>query len=249
MRARPPASNSGWQTWTAARIWKPLPGSTPATCGSANWRCAAARSGCPGSSASAKRFPRVAGASEHGVDAAYRLALDNPGQIGGLQMKTYEPEPLGPHDVEIEVSAAGAQLPRRNGYARAAAIELVRALGARPYGRVGGERYRAPRRRRGAHLQRRRRGGVHPGRLHRQPRRCQGLPGVPQARCAEHGAGRRRAVGVRHRLLFADPPGAVARGPAGADSLRDGRRRPGSDRPGAARRCADLRHRRQREQA
>ncbi len=41
-----------------------------------------------------------------GEEAAYRLALDNPGQIGGLQMKTYQPAPLGPHDVEIEVAAA-----------------------------------------------------------------------------------------------------------------------------------------------
>ena len=48
------------------------------------------------------RFPRVP-ADE---DATYRLALDNPGQVGGLQMKTYEPESLGPHDVEIEVAAA-----------------------------------------------------------------------------------------------------------------------------------------------
>ena len=49
-----------------------------------------------------ERFPRVPA----GAEAAYRLALDNPGQIGGLQMKTYEPAPLGPHDVEIEVAAA-----------------------------------------------------------------------------------------------------------------------------------------------
>ncbi len=41
-----------------------------------------------------------------GEDAAYRLSLDNPGQIGGLQMKSYEPAPLGAHDVEIEVAAA-----------------------------------------------------------------------------------------------------------------------------------------------
>ena len=36
----------------------------------------------------------------------YRLVLDNPGQIGGLQMKTYQPASLGPHDVEIDVAAA-----------------------------------------------------------------------------------------------------------------------------------------------
>ena len=41
-----------------------------------------------------------------GEDPAYRLCLDNPGQIAGLQMKTYEPAALGPHDVEIEVAAA-----------------------------------------------------------------------------------------------------------------------------------------------
>ena len=49
-----------------------------------------------------ERFPRVPA----GDDAYYRLSLDNPGQIGGLQMKTYEPAPLGPLDVEIEVAAA-----------------------------------------------------------------------------------------------------------------------------------------------
>ncbi len=49
-----------------------------------------------------ERAPRV----PEGQDAAWRLSLDNPGQIGGLQMKTYEPAPPGPHDVEIEVSAA-----------------------------------------------------------------------------------------------------------------------------------------------
>ena len=53
-----------------------------------------------------ERFPRVPGASAHGDDVTYRLSLDNPGQIGGLQMKTCEPAPLGPHDVEIEVAAA-----------------------------------------------------------------------------------------------------------------------------------------------
>ena len=41
-----------------------------------------------------------------GEDSTYRLTLDNPGQIGGLQMKTCEPVPLGPYDVEIDVAAA-----------------------------------------------------------------------------------------------------------------------------------------------
>ena len=39
-------------------------------------------------------------------ETPYRLVLDNPGQIGGLQMKTYQPSTLGPHDVEIDVAAA-----------------------------------------------------------------------------------------------------------------------------------------------
>ena len=39
-------------------------------------------------------------------ETTYRLVLDNPGQIGGLQMKTCHLQPLGPHDVEIEVAAA-----------------------------------------------------------------------------------------------------------------------------------------------
>ena len=49
-----------------------------------------------------ERFPGVPA----GADAAYRLSVDNPGQIGGLAMKSYQPAPLGAHDVEIEVAAA-----------------------------------------------------------------------------------------------------------------------------------------------
>ena len=49
-----------------------------------------------------ERYARVP-AGEH---PAYRLTLDNPGQISGLEMKTYEPSALGPGDVEIEVVAA-----------------------------------------------------------------------------------------------------------------------------------------------
>ena len=49
-----------------------------------------------------KRYPRVPA----GEEPAYRLTLDNPGQIAGLEMKTYEPPVLGPSDVEIEVAAA-----------------------------------------------------------------------------------------------------------------------------------------------
>ncbi len=49
-----------------------------------------------------ERGPLVAA----GEEATYRLTLENPGQIGGLQMTTYEPASLGPHDVEIDVAAA-----------------------------------------------------------------------------------------------------------------------------------------------
>ena len=41
-----------------------------------------------------------------GDDSTWRLCLDNPGQISGLQMKTYEPAPLGPGMVEVDVKAA-----------------------------------------------------------------------------------------------------------------------------------------------
>ena len=49
-----------------------------------------------------EQFSRV-GAGE---DAAYRLCLDNPGQVSGLQMKTHDTGALGPRDVEVEVAAA-----------------------------------------------------------------------------------------------------------------------------------------------
>ena len=48
------------------------------------------------------RFPEVPA----GEDPAYRLCLDNPGQLSGLQMKTCEPAPLGPDMVEVDVRAA-----------------------------------------------------------------------------------------------------------------------------------------------
>ena len=41
-----------------------------------------------------------------GEDSTWRLCLENPGQIGGLRMKTYEPAPLGPGMVEIDVKSA-----------------------------------------------------------------------------------------------------------------------------------------------
>ena len=47
-------------------------------------------------------FPRVP-ANE---DPPYRLFLENAGQIGGLRMKTYDPKPLGPNGVEIDVVAS-----------------------------------------------------------------------------------------------------------------------------------------------
>ena len=49
-----------------------------------------------------KRYAHVAA----GDDAKCRLTLDNPGQIAGLQMKTYELPSVGPNDVKIEIEAA-----------------------------------------------------------------------------------------------------------------------------------------------
>ena len=49
-----------------------------------------------------ERYSRVPA----GEEAAYRLCLDNPGQITGLEMKAYELPALGPSEVEIEVAAA-----------------------------------------------------------------------------------------------------------------------------------------------
>ena len=49
-----------------------------------------------------ERYPRIPA----GVEPAYRLALENPGQITGLEMKTYDPGALGARGVEIEVVAA-----------------------------------------------------------------------------------------------------------------------------------------------
>ena len=41
-----------------------------------------------------------------GEEPPYRLRLDNPGQVSGLRMTTYELPPPGPSDVEVEVGAA-----------------------------------------------------------------------------------------------------------------------------------------------
>ncbi len=49
-----------------------------------------------------ERYSRL----REGEDAPYRLTLDNPGQIAGLEMKTYQLPPVGAGDVEIDVGAA-----------------------------------------------------------------------------------------------------------------------------------------------
>ena len=48
------------------------------------------------------RYPRVPA----GEDPPYRLFLENAGQIAGLRMKTYDPPPLAPRAVEIDVAAS-----------------------------------------------------------------------------------------------------------------------------------------------
>ena len=40
-------------------------------------------------------------------DLSYRLCINNPGQIKGLEMRTFDLDELGPGDVEVEVAAAG----------------------------------------------------------------------------------------------------------------------------------------------
>ena len=49
-----------------------------------------------------ERYSRL----REGEDAPYRLTLDNPGQIAGLEMKTYQLPAVGAGDVEIDVGAA-----------------------------------------------------------------------------------------------------------------------------------------------
>ena len=106
MRVRRRGSTSGWWIWVRVRTWRPWPGSKPAIYGSASWRYGGSRLWVPRLVSVRERVPHVPRASVQNGDAAYRLSLDNPGQIGGLQMKTYAPRPLGSHDVEIEVAAA-----------------------------------------------------------------------------------------------------------------------------------------------
>ena len=111
-----------------------------------------------------------------GEACAYGLALDNPGQVAGLQMKTRELPAPGPENVEIEVAAAALNfrdvmvtlglLPAL-AYERSA---LGHGVGMEASGIV---------RRAGTdvrHLRGRRRGGLHRERLHREPR--DGEPGT-----------------------------------------------------------------------
>ena len=90
-----------------------------------------------------------------GEDAAYRLALDNPGQIGGLQMKTYQLGAIGAARRGDRGGSGGAQFPRHHGDAGIAAGTLLRTVGPGPHGGDRSERDRAPRRRLRSHLWRR----------------------------------------------------------------------------------------------
>ena len=65
----------------------------------------AIRNGClwaPRMISMRERYLRV----PHDEDPVFRLVLDNPGQVSGLEMKTCELPELGPEDVEIEIAAA-----------------------------------------------------------------------------------------------------------------------------------------------
>ena len=84
--------------------------------------------------------PRIVGIRERfpcvpaGEEPAYRLCLDNPGQVGGLQMQTYEPAALGP----------SAQLPGRHGHAGVVTGLVLRALCAWARSRHRGQRGGSP---------------------------------------------------------------------------------------------------------
>ena len=192
-----------------------------------------------------KRYSHVAA----GDDAGYRLTLDNPGQIAGLQMKTYELPPVGPNDVEIEVEAAALNfrdvmvtlglLPAL-AYERSALGREVGMEGSGTVTRIGSK-----------------------------VRHC--AVGDRVAFIAG-GCIANRAV-VPEYLVFAKPDGLgieeaastlsvyvtayyslihlarLREGPAGPDTLRDGRGRAGRDRPRPARGRRDLRDGRQRKQA
>ena len=165
-----------------------------------------------------------------------------------------------PQDEDLRSSAAcparrgdrrrrvGAQLPRRHGDARASAGAGLRAFGTRPRGRHGGERRGAPRRHGSGRARARRRGGLRRRRLYRQSHGGGPAPRLPQASGPHHGGGRVVSLGLRHRLLLADSPGAAAQGPARAHSLGHGRHRAGCHRAREQRGRRDLRHGRQREQ-
>ena len=134
-----------------------------------------------------------------GAKAAYRLTLDNPGQIGGLQMKTRELPPPGPCDVEIEVAAAALNfrdvmvtlglLPalayERSGLGREVGMEgsgIVRRVGSEVRDRRAGDEV--------TFIQ----GGCIANRVVVGEHLVFAKPAPP-----EHGRGRVGAVGLRHR--------------------------------------------------
>ena len=197
--------------------------------------------------------PRLVGIRERYLpvpadeDCTYRLALDNAGQIAGLQMKSCElPEP-GPEDVEIEVAAAALNfrdvmvtlglLPAL-AYERSAlgheigmeASGIVRRVGPGVRDLRAGDEV--------AFIG----GGCIANRVvanrHLVFAKPDGL-GMEE--------GRLGAVGLRHRLLFAHPHGPPAEGAARADPFRDGRGRASSHCARQACGSRNLRYRGQRE--
>ena len=119
-------------------------------------------------------------------------------------MTTYEPVSLGPHDVEIDVAAAGLNFRDVMVTLGVVAVTLLRTLGAgparwgwRPAGLCAASALlcvpAAP---------------VKPwaftqGGCIAKSRRGQRISGVPQTLVPHHGGGRVCPVGLRHRLLFA----------------------------------------------
>ena len=199
--------------------------------------------------------PRIESIRDHapcvpaGDETTYRLCLDNPGQIGGLQMKTYEPAALGPGMVEVDVKAAALNfrdVMATLGLLPSAAYERS-ALGLE----VGMEASGVVRRvGEGVdHCLARRRGDLHPGRMYRQSGSRRRPPRVFQACPPRHGASRVFALGLPHRVLCPRSPGSAVRRSERPHSLRHGRSGTGRHRACQARRGDDLRNGGKRGQA
>ena len=173
---------------------------------------------------------------------AFRLEIVKPGQVDGLQMRTYTPATLDDDSVEIQVAAAALNF-------RDVMVTLnMLPTSAFARSALGNERSRhrrqrerpADRRERAASASGRR-GRVLKGRMHCQPPGCQPSQRVSQTVVPNPAAGRVGAVGVCDLVLCAVAPGPPPEGPKGAHPFRHGRCGPVRHLLGQARGGGDLR--------